>query len=89
VGAQSPKGDGRWGHADLTGNVSEWVLDSQATYVVPCTDCSFLPASAPDRHTRGGGFGNDKLAVITAMRVNFQPTNRNASYSGIRCARVP
>jgi formylglycine-generating enzyme required for sulfatase activity len=27
VGSESPKGDGRWGQADLAGNVDEWTLD--------------------------------------------------------------
>ncbi|HEY5951509.1 MAG TPA: SUMF1/EgtB/PvdO family nonheme iron enzyme, partial [Kofleriaceae bacterium] len=28
VGSESPKGDGKWGHSDLAGNVWEWTLDA-------------------------------------------------------------
>lgn len=39
-----PKADGKWGHADLAGNVFEWTLDGYAEYVNPCSDCvNLLP----------------------------------------------
>src|SRR6185503_5212427 len=31
VGSRSPQGDGKWGQADLAGNVWEWTLDWGAT----------------------------------------------------------
>src|SRR5439155_1159714 len=38
VGSESPNGDGKWGQADLGGNVYEWTLDSHASaYGNPCS----------------------------------------------------
>jgi formylglycine-generating enzyme required for sulfatase activity len=44
VGSRSPKGDSRWGSADLAGNVSEWVLDAWADPYPPgqCVNCANL-----------------------------------------------
>jgi formylglycine-generating enzyme required for sulfatase activity len=42
VGSESPKGDGKWGHADLTGNVAEWILDGEGGDETGCMDCARL-----------------------------------------------
>ena len=42
VGSKSPKGDGKWGQADLGGNVLEWTLDYFFGYQVPCDNCADL-----------------------------------------------
>lgn len=44
VGKKSPVGDGKFGHADLAGNVTEWVRDTSAPYVTPCIDCANVTA---------------------------------------------
>jgi formylglycine-generating enzyme required for sulfatase activity len=57
VGLASPKGDGKWGQADLAGDVAEWTLDWFAPYARPCNDCAFLSTVAQPttiRVQRGG-----------------------------------
>jgi formylglycine-generating enzyme required for sulfatase activity len=87
VGAESPAGDARWGHADLSGNVYEWTLDAFAPYVTPCPDCVYS-ADLPDRVIRGGGYSNDAEAMLTSRRAHDAPDSRSLSL-GVRCARVP
>jgi formylglycine-generating enzyme required for sulfatase activity len=86
VGSESPTGDGKWGHADLTGNVFEWTLDWMAGYGTPCTDCADLTQTAM-RTLRGGDFGNAAVNLRTAYRGSSgTPTTRDSGV-GIRCAR--
>ncbi len=90
VGSESPKGDGRWGQAGLSGNVMEWVLDSYATpYVTPCTDCG--PVVGGDRTQRGWSFNLSTSAFQGVLRTGHRglpnpPTIRNHTI-GVRCAR--
>ncbi len=43
---KKPMGNGRWGHADLGGNVFEWLLDR--TFVPsPCVDCASVAGEDP------------------------------------------
>lgn len=86
VGRDSPAGDGRWGQADLAGNVFEWNLDWDAAYTTPCTDCADLTPSAM-RVVRGGDFGDPAVNERTAYRgIDGAPGNRDSGV-GIRCAR--
>ena len=89
VGLESPRGDGKWGQADLSGNVIERTLD---WYVKPysqglCTDCTDTTA-ATGRALRGGSFLYSAADVISSYRLSTSPTNRNYSI-GARCARSP
>ena len=78
VGSESPKGDGKWGQADLTGNVFEWTLDWQAAYANPCTDCADLTQSAM-RTLRGGDFGDPAINARNGYRGNAgTPGNRDS-----------
>lgn len=87
VGSRSPKGDGRWGQADLAGNVSEWSLDGFAALPVPCTDCSI--ATGAERIAQGGDFRDDApILLISATRDSLLPAD-NALTVGFRCARSP
>ena len=85
VGSESPKGDGKWGHSDLAGNVFEWVLDWYASpYPNPCSDCANLtPAS--ERVTRGASW-NIVSYVRAAYRAYVTPAFRGFDL-GVRCAR--
>ncbi len=86
VGSKSPKGDGKWGQADLAGNVWEWTLDWYSSpYQMPCDDCADLVAAA-GRVIRGGVFVLDASGLWSSYRINYGAGNRNGGI-GSRCAR--
>jgi formylglycine-generating enzyme required for sulfatase activity len=86
VGTRSPKGDGKWGHADLAGNVSEWALDRYASqYLTPCSDCVNLVATS-SWVIRGAAFNDPASHLLSAYRVSQGSTAR-ANWYGARCAR--
>jgi formylglycine-generating enzyme len=87
VGSESPKGDSRWGHSDLAGNVAEWNLDWYADEApTPCNDCANLVAAT--YHVAGGGsFMSAKANLRSAWR-NLQ-TPATPFTAGVRCARTP
>jgi formylglycine-generating enzyme required for sulfatase activity len=91
VGTHSPQSDGRWGHADLAGNVWEKTLDyyvgsSNGGYAnATCDDCANLvPDSA--RSARGGGWNGDDSVARPAYRYYDPPYDRYVEM-GMRCAR--
>jgi len=88
VGSKSSKGDGRWHHSDLAGNVWEWTLDSigwyGSSYQTPCDNCASL--SGPYRVFRGGGFSFDAWYFQTDYRNSTYPDGFTSSI-GARCAR--
>jgi formylglycine-generating enzyme required for sulfatase activity len=84
-----PKGDGRWGHADLAGNLYQWLLDWFAPYTPNCMDCADLTMPtdpSPSRAMRGGAFVYDKDNLRGGARSNGYPSMRNYIH-GFRCAR--
>ncbi|HEX7672059.1 MAG TPA: SUMF1/EgtB/PvdO family nonheme iron enzyme, partial [Polyangiaceae bacterium] len=89
VGSQSPKGNGKWGHADLGGNVIQWTLDSSVTtYTTPCQDCAATFAGT-NRAARGASFyDTDTSSVLTSRRLEGDPTFHDFNL-GSRCARSP
>lgn len=87
VGKESPKGDGRWGQADLAGNAFEWTLDwYAASYLNPCDNCAELTAKT-SRVLRGGGWANSATNIRASYRLDRLPTLRHQTI-GIRCARI-
>jgi formylglycine-generating enzyme required for sulfatase activity len=83
-----PAGDGRWGQADLAGNVFEWNLDWLGAYPNPCTDCANLTMTDDIRIVRGGDFHNPDFMARPAFRsvIDLTSTTRISSV-GVRCAR--
>ena len=90
VGSESPKGDGRYGHADLAGNLSEWVLDGYAeVYPTPCNNCSPSAVGAPGsiaRVLRGGSFVNNAFFAVTDYRSGLYASLLDFSF-GARCVK--
>jgi formylglycine-generating enzyme required for sulfatase activity len=82
-----PAGNGQWGHADLGGNIAEWVLD---TYAAPyattsCDDCANV-ADLSMRGIRGGAFNYSAVYARSADR--FADFGAAAYINvGFRCAR--
>jgi formylglycine-generating enzyme len=95
VGAKSPTGDGRWGHADLAGNAAEWVLDAVdqtglSIHPVPCSNCVTLAATPQAyRKSFGKGFGMPTSPIAWSNgseQFPSSPTSRSGSGTGgIRC----
>jgi formylglycine-generating enzyme len=82
-----PAGNGKWGHADLAGNVWEWTLDWYVSpYPTPCNNCAYIP-SASYRVYRGGSFNYGASTLRSAYRYNYYPVFRSGSL-GSRCART-
>jgi formylglycine-generating enzyme required for sulfatase activity len=81
----TPRGDARWGHADLAGNAYEWALDGYGAYGNPCHDCVGAGAQSP---LRGGGFTRADIDLHVANRFPA-PRDYRAVDVGVRCARVP
>jgi formylglycine-generating enzyme len=87
VGTKSPKGDAKWGQADMGGNVWEWTLDWRGTpYPTPCDDCAQLKeVSGSYRAFRGGSFDDIPSTLRSAPRHVYHPGYRGNV--GARCAR--
>ncbi|WP_437619131.1 formylglycine-generating enzyme family protein [Sorangium sp. So ce1151] len=87
VGSRSSAGDGRWGQADLAGNMWEWVLDWYADYPSQCNNCANLTIASV-RVDRGGGWNHVASDLLSSHRSNDDPSGRRGNV-GARCARTP
>jgi formylglycine-generating enzyme required for sulfatase activity len=89
VGSESPTGDGKYGQADLSGNVWEWTLDWYSPYANPCNDCADLTA-ASNRVVHGGYFQDGLLFNLRAAHRNGSDAPAHRGHElGVRCARAP
>jgi formylglycine-generating enzyme required for sulfatase activity len=79
-------GDGKYGQADLAGNVWEWNLDWHASYSSGCNNCANLTAVS-NRVGRGGSFYNYAFYMLSSYRDIIDPTTRSLTI-GARCART-
>ncbi len=87
VGATSA-GLGKYGQADLAGNVWERTLDVSGTYVTPSVDAA--PLDGTDHSIRGGSYASSPGAgTMTASFRNSEPATSRDPIVGARCARAP
>ena len=80
-------GRGRWGQADLAGNMAEWTEDVYSpSYLVPCNNCANTGGADPERVLRGGYFMTSADSLLTSSR---DAARQWASWFpwGARCAR--
>lgn len=82
-----PMGDGRWGHADLVGNVLELHLDWYVDpFPNPCNDCANL-TPAMFRTNRAGHFQSQNPTYLSPSFRNMGTPTDRAVQIGLRCAR--
>jgi formylglycine-generating enzyme required for sulfatase activity len=87
VGSKSPKGDGKWGQADLAGGMYEWNLDAWATaYSNPCSDCANLPLGSAEV-LRGGSWFYDASHMLSSDHTLSEAPSYRGDSVGARCAR--
>jgi formylglycine-generating enzyme required for sulfatase activity len=80
-----PKGSGRWGHMDLSGNVDEFLIDSYSSPLpTPCADCAQLTGSA--QWLGGGHFFDPGYSLASNAGRSTSPTDR-FKMNGIRCVQ--
>jgi formylglycine-generating enzyme required for sulfatase activity len=83
----APKGYGKFGQADLAGNVWQWTYDWFADALPqPCTDCANLTAGT-SRVIRGGDYGYVSDGLASIARAQLDPVGRGPVI-GVRCARA-
>jgi formylglycine-generating enzyme required for sulfatase activity len=97
VGEFAP-GQGRWGHMDLAGNVSEWVFDGYDPFWYQnhsepksCTNCANIQMEGPhtQRGARAGSLTLDSCRGVNRINSGIsldEPSSLSLS-AGVRCVR--
>jgi len=83
----TPKGDARWGHSDLAGNLVEWTLDYYYDDYQSnvCDDCIDVRPGDDVRVLRGGYYFADRYFSKAAYR-DSSSSSTSSPYAGFRCA---
>jgi len=84
----APAGNGRYGQADLTGNMLEWNLDYFQELSGSCNNCAYFADGFERRVIRGGAFVGDASDLVSSNRLSNTPSLRRNGI-GLRCARTP
>lgn len=85
VGSFSTAGDGFWEHADLSGNMAEWVFDTvDVAGIAICENC--VTNGPGDRILRGGSW-RSPAGGVTSTSINQLGPDSRGSVAGFRCAR--
>ncbi len=84
VGQKKPNA---WGLYDMSGNVSEWVLDREASYKSSTVLDPVGPGTNPNRVTRGGSWHSYARKCRTTSREGALPNFRYGN-QGFRLLRV-
>lgn len=79
-----PGGDGRWGHADLAGNVDEWLFDRQQL-PVPCIDCAAIGDAATPRALGGWDWGRTSSDYANGGAQHGASPQTGLDRRGFRC----
>lgn len=82
-----PLGAGRWGHLDLGGSMTEWVLDAYGPYPATATSDYALAVDSPARVFRGGAWPLSPLTLRSAHREAGASVGEAFDWQGVRCAR--
>lgn len=82
-----PSGNGKWGHADLSGNVAEWTLDTWLyEYPNPCVDCATL-SGGTEKLLLGGHYASYVPSDLGAGSAILGIPEGAGNAYGVRCAR--
>jgi sulfatase modifying factor 1 len=84
-----PLGNGKWGHADLAGNLAQWTFDWYGTYPTVATTNYANITTGTSRVGRGNHFAAVDDALRAAARYYGGSPGAHWEYGGLRCARTP
>jgi formylglycine-generating enzyme required for sulfatase activity len=82
-------GNGKWGQADLAGNVWEWNLDWHTDYANPCDNCASLTSASTERMIRNGCYYSNASVLFSSYHDDYLTPVTRYNSVGARCARAP